>query len=225
MAHGMNRIDAVLFDFDGTLMDTNDLIFNSWVHAFREIKGEVPEDEVILRTYGEILLDTMRSFFGGDDEELMRNVEIYREYQRNTFKEQIRLFPGAKEMLRDLKDAGYRLAMVTSRLKETTIQYMDEFGIRDLFEVVLTADDSPIHKPEPEPALLALEKMGVSPEHAVMVGDTWSDMECGIRAGVVPIMVGFSIAYKYNKGPDGQGVPEYIIESLADLKPLLDQSR
>ncbi|MDD7409198.1 MAG: HAD-IA family hydrolase [Anaerovoracaceae bacterium] len=213
---------AVLFDFDGTIMDTNDLINRSWRYTFEQISGNVPSDEVIYSTYGEILEDTMRDFFGGTDEDIQKHIEIYRSYHKKHFDEDIHLFPGIKELLSDLKDRGYTVALVTSRLAQTTYKGLDDFGIREMFDALVTADDTDIHKPQPEPALAALRKIGMKPGEAVMLGDTWMDMECARRAGVTPVLAGWSEAYKYSK-EKVMGKPEYTVHKPAEFLDLLDK--
>ncbi|MGI6205223.1 MAG: HAD family hydrolase [Anaerovoracaceae bacterium] len=215
-------IRAVLFDFDGTIMDTNDLINKSWRYTFENITGEVPPDEVIYSTYGEILADTMKKFFGGTPEEVKKNIEIYRSYHKEHFDEEIHLFPHVKEMLSDLSKRGYKLALVTSRLANTTYRGLDDFGIKDVFDALVTANDTDIHKPEPEPAILALRKLGVSPGEAVMIGDTWLDMECARRAGVTPVLAGWSEAYKYSSEKT-MGRPDYIVDKPEDFPDLLEK--
>ena len=212
--------NAVLFDFDGTIMDTNDLINKSWRYTFEQITGNVPSDDVIYSTYGEILEDTMRNFFGGTDEDVQKNIDIYRSYHKRHFDDEIHLFPDVKDMLSDLRENGYTLALVTSRLANTTYRGLEDFGIRDMFDALVTADDTDIHKPEPEPALTALKKIGREPDEAVMLGDTWLDMECARRAGVTPVLAGWSEAYKYS-GEKELGIPDYTVKRPGEFLQLL----
>lgn len=188
----MKRITTVLFDFDGTLMDTNEIIIESWQHTFRTLTGKEGDVEQILESFGEILRDTVQRFFPGCDVE--KTVEIYRSYQVSFYKKLIRMFPGMPELVDELKRKGYKLAVVTSRLRPTTEEGLEKYGLEHTFDYVVTADDTDKHKPDPEPALIALRKLNSRPEEAIMVGDTMYDMGCGKNAGVSTVMVNWAMA-------------------------------
>lgn len=214
--------DTILLDYDGTIMNTNDLIDNSWRYTFQQITGSVPPDEIIRKTYGEMLADTMKKFFGGTPEEIEKYIKIYRSYHNDHYEKDICLFPGIREMIADLRAAGYRIGLVTSRLSASAYKGLKEFGIYNMFDGFVTADDTDAHKPDPEPVLLALRKLGRKPEQAVMLGDSWFDMECARRAGVLPILVGWSASYKYGAEKPG-GEPEHVIDKAADMLPLMQR--
>lgn len=217
----MKKISAVLFDFDGTLMDTNDIILKSWQHTFRHVLGREEDEEVLLNTFGEPLALTMQNFFGVEGEALQECMDIYRSFQKDTFLDSIALFPGITEMLQELKDAGFTLALVTSRLKETTLQGVEKFGLAPYFDVIVTANDCTKHKPDPQPINITLEKLGISPEEAVMLGDTVMDMGCARNAGVISVLVGWSAALPEHKiTPEDR--PDHIIRSADALLPLLE---
>ena len=218
----MKKISTILFDFDGTLMDTNEVIVQSWQYAFRQIKGVEGDRAEIVKTFGEPIMVTLEKFFGGTEEDLKEFVRIYREYQTNVFEEEIVLFPGVYDMLHRLKELGYRMAVVTSRLGESTREGLRKFGIIDLFDVVITADDTSAHKPDPEPANIALAKLGVSPEEAVMVGDTRMDMGCAKNAGVKSVLVGWSVAMS-DPASRAEHAPDYIVETAEEFIKLMEK--
>lgn len=186
-------IDTILFDFDGTLMDTNQLILNSWQHTFRTLENREESEERIIATFGETLERTIRNFF--PDVPLEESVPVYREYHRERFLDEIALFPGVIDMLEAVKAAGFKTALVTSRLYATTMAALDKFDMHKYFDVVVTPRDTDKHKPDPEPALVALEALGVDGAKAVFVGDTKFDMGCGVNAGAKSIMVEWSVAF------------------------------
>lgn len=215
------KIDTVLLDFDGTIMDTNEIIIKSWQHTFKALRGHDEDEAVLLKTFGEPLELTMKNFFGGTDEEIMKNIEIYRSYQTDNFVDDIKMFPGTREMITDLKKHGCRVALVTSRLKNTTSQGLVKFGIAEVMDAVVTADDTQKHKPDPEPINVALRKLGSSPEQAVMVGDTWFDMLCAKNAGVKSILVGWSLALRPEDAV-GERKPDRILHRAEGMIPLID---
>ncbi|MDR2132047.1 MAG: HAD-IA family hydrolase, partial [Clostridiales Family XIII bacterium] len=185
-------INTILFDFDGTVMDTNRVIINSWQHTFRTLTGAERPVEEIVATFGEILQNTAARLF--PDVPVEKTMEIYRSYHTANFGPMISVFPGIRELLEALKERGYAVAMVTSRLPSTTMEGLDKYGLSGYFDPVVTCDDCEKFKPDPEPALIALERLGKRPEEALMVGDTRNDILCARRAGVKSVLVGWSMA-------------------------------
>lgn len=185
-------IDTVIFDFDGTLVNTNDVIIDAWQHTYRHyINKEMPVDH-ITKCFGEPLLITMaREFPQVPPEE---SAEVYRSRQREMADDLVRLFPGITKMLHAVKEAGYKMGVVTSRTTESTMFYMEKFGIADLFDALVSCDDTDKHKPDPEPLLLGLEKLGAEADKAIMIGDSPFDMKCANNAGVRTGLVSWRIA-------------------------------
>jgi len=218
----MRKKTTIMFDFDGTLMDTNEIIIKSWQHTFRTVAGHEADREVLLATFGEPLVLTMKNFFGVEGEKALEYVDIYRDYQKGIFLDSISLFPGVPEMLEELKAAGYRMALTTSRLKKTTLMAVESFDIGKYFDVIITADDCSKHKPDPEPINITLEKMGVPKDQAVMVGDTTMDTGCAANAEVTSVLVGWSMALRDPEKQKAAGA-DFIISQASDLITLLDQ--
>lgn len=213
-------IDTILFDFDGTLMDTNNIIIESWQHTFRTLEGREESLERLIPTFGEPLERTMKEFF--PDVPVEESLEAYRSFQRDHFTGYIELFPGVKEMVHAAKAAGYKTAIVTSRLINTTMEALNKYGIADDFDVIVTPEDTTKHKPDPDPALVALRKLGSKPESAVMLGDTMFDILCANNAGVKSVLVGWTFALKDLSDEDfGDDAPSYRLERTDDLLELL----
>ncbi|MBQ0079054.1 MAG: HAD-IA family hydrolase [Eubacterium sp.] len=213
-------IDTILFDFDGTLMDTNNIIIESWQHTFRTLEGREESLERLIPTFGEPLSRTMAEFFPNIPVE--ESIEVYRSFQRDHFTGYIELFPGVKEMVHEAKAAGYKTAIVTSRLVNTTTEALTKFGIIDDFDVIVTPEDTDKHKPDPEPALVALRKLGAKPENAVMLGDTMFDILCANNAGVKSVLVGWTFALKGWTDEDfGDDKPSLRLENPEDLITML----
>lgn len=212
------NIDTVLFDFDGTIMDTNNIILMSWKHTFKTLKNREEKQEVLVKTFGEPLEDTMKKFF--PDVPLEKALETYRSYHRDNFGDFIKLFPGIKELLAKVKSLGYKTGLVTSRLRQTTVQGLEKYKILKYFDTVITADDTSAHKPNPEPIEIALRKLGSKAENTVMVGDTMYDILCGKNAGVGVVLVGWSVAIKDEADFEGN-VPDYIINKPEELLEII----
>lgn len=212
----MNFKDTVLFDFDGTIMDTNDVIIKSWDYTFDILGREKKDHKELKKTFGEPLEFTLAKFF--PDIPVEESIEIYRGYQRDNFIILIDLFPGIRELLDELKASGMKMALVTSRLKKTTIDGVEKFDLAKYFDVIITADDTTKHKPDPEPILITLEKMGSKPENAIMVGDTLFDIGCARNAKVESVLVSWSMALEgMTKESLGDNAPDWIIDSPEQL--------
>ena len=183
-------IDTILFDFDGTLMDTTEIIVASWQHTFKTIDGaERPRDE-ILATFGEVLTDTVKRNWPDMDADEV--VEIYRSYQRDKFIDAISLFPGMRELLDELYNSGYAMGIVTARTRYSVVAAMDSYDISKYFGSLVTCDDTDEHKPSPVPAQMVLEELGKSEDNAVIVGDSRYDILCGKNAGIRSVLVGWN---------------------------------
>ena len=214
-------IDTVLFDFDGTIMDTNEIIIQSWQATFRELENREEDREILLHTFGEPLADTMRNFF--PDVPLETALNIYRDYQRDNLLANIHLFPGIRRLLDELLQRQVPMALVTSRLWRTTHQAMDQFDLNKYFQCVVTADDVTRHKPDPQSVEIALKKLGSLPERTIQIGDTKHDIQCAHNAGVTAALVSWSIALseELREGFPPEYTPDVIIDDPVQILDLL----
>lgn len=211
-------VNTVIFDFDGTVADTNQVIINSWQHAYRTIRGREEEISEIVKSFGEPLDVTMKKVF--PSEKAHEAMEIYRSYQVKHFKEMIELFPGMKELFQKLKVLGYRVAIVTSRKRNTTVEGLIAFGLMDYIDYIVTCDDTDKHKPDPEPVNLVLEHFNIEPSEAIMVGDSMFDIKCAHNAGVKAVLVGWHVAVSEADLKGSQG-PEHVIEEAMELVDII----
>lgn len=211
----MSKIKAVLFDFDGTIFNTNNLIIESWQEVFRLKKGAPADESMLKATFGEPLGITMERFFPGQAEEC---IKIYRDHQKDIYFDMIEIYPEMEDAIKKLKLLGYMNAVVTSRLTSSTMSTLEKFDIKKYFDVIITCDDTDKHKPDPAPALLALERLGISADEAVMVGDSHFDVLCAQNAGVKAVLVDWSEAAKVTSGlSDFDYTPDYVIKSAEEL--------
>ena len=176
------RIRAVLYDFDGTLADSTDLIMRCYRHTMRTHLGQVPPDEDWLSGFG-MTLESQLGRFARHPEEAAAMLDTYREYQNTLHDELLRPFPDAAETVAELERRGYRLAIVTSKHRRSAMRGMELCGIVSHFDVIVTPEDVAEPKPHPEPVLFALERLGVGPEEALFVGDSPHDIAAGQAAG------------------------------------------
>ncbi len=182
---------AILFDLDGTILDTNELIIRSFMHALRGIVPPGFGREQIIPAMGQPLAVQMRLFSGRDD--VSDLIRVYREYNLTHHDEMVELFPGVAETVASLKAGGVRLGVVTTKMRETTERALNMFGLLGQMDVIVTIDDVTHPKPHPEPVRKAMEALGADPARTLMVGDSPVDMESALRAGAVPVGVAWSL--------------------------------
>ncbi|HEU0012495.1 MAG TPA: HAD-IA family hydrolase, partial [Longimicrobium sp.] len=171
-------IRAVLYDLDGTLADSTELIMRCWRHTMQTHLGGCPPDEEWLSGFGTPLEVQMRRFARSDAEALAM-IATYRDHQEAEKHQYLRPFPGAAETVAELARRGVGLAIVTSRYRRSTLNHMDLCGITAYFPVVVTPEDVANPKPHPDPVLAAVERLGVSPAEALFVGDSPHDLAAG----------------------------------------------
>lgn len=209
---------AVIFDFDGTIADTNDIILESWQHTYVSITGEKEDPAVICSRFGEPLRESMEIAFPGVPAE--KCIELYRGYQATIYEDRITLFPGVTELLKELKRRGYKVVLLTSRQYDFTMKGLDKFGIRDMFDAIVTCEDTEKHKPDPEPMYAALKKADLREEDALMIGDSRFDIMCAHRAGVKAGLVKWSVAQP-DEPEEGEERPDYVINKIEDILDII----
>lgn len=212
------KIDTVLFDFDGTVMDTTDVIIGSWQHTFMTFEGKERPVEEIIKTFGEILAHTMKNVLPDVDTE--EAIDTYRSYHRDNFGDRISVFEGMTELLAELKRQNYKTGLVTSRLSGTTWEGLHKYNLADFFDVVVSCDDTDKHKPDPTPVYIALERLVSKPENAIMLGDTKFDILCARNAGVRSVLVGWHVAMS-PEDLNGENAPDHIIDQAEDLLAII----
>ncbi len=211
-------IKTILFDFDGTVANTNRLIIDSWQHVFRTVHGKEADEADIKATFGEPLgISMVKNFPDMNPEDA---IDMYRSHQKDIYEDMIEPFPGMIELLQGLKEKGYQVGIVTSRLRNSTMIGLRKFGVMEVIDCIVTCEDTDKHKPDPEPALIALERLCAKAEETLMVGDSMFDIKCAHNAGMKAVMVGWAEAITEVDltGPDR---PEYCITKAEDLYGIL----
>jgi pyrophosphatase PpaX len=180
------RYSTVLFDLDGTLIDSGGMILASFRHATRTVLArEIPDEELVAAVGGSSIQEQMRSFDPDRADELVR---VYREHN-TPLHDQLEAFPGVHDLLERLRDEGRRLGVVTAKHHRTVRLAFDRLDIGRFFDAVVAADDTNRHKPHPEPVLHALALLDAEPAEAAFVGDSPFDMQAGKAAGVFTVGV------------------------------------
>lgn len=183
---GKRDVQAVLFDLDGTLLDTYRLILESFRHATREVLGAPLPDAVLMAKVGMPLAEEVKDFT--DDPALQAElVRVYRAHNERVHDELVRVFPGVPEMLGELGDCDVRMGVVTSKRSDLAQRGLEVCGLGGRFEFVIGSDMCARHKPDPEPVLLGCARLEVDPAVCAYVGDSPFDIVAGNAAGCASI--------------------------------------
>ncbi|HLJ84718.1 MAG TPA: HAD-IA family hydrolase [Candidatus Eremiobacteraceae bacterium] len=170
-----------LFDLDGTLIDSTDLIITSYEHTYRA-HGRLVNGEQIRAALGMPLQDTLAQHFRGS--ELREAMSTYLEYNLARHDEAVRQMAGVAELVRRLRNGGLRLGVVTSKLRESARRGLTLCNLDGVFEVIVAKEDTARHKPESDPLLYALAALEAEAGEAAYVGDSPLDVEAADGAGV-----------------------------------------
>jgi pyrophosphatase PpaX len=176
-------LSTFLFDLDGTLIDSIELILRSYRHTMRTHRGLEPPDDVWMSGLGTPLWVQFRHWTD-DPAEIEAMVATYRAYNLAHHDALVRPYDGVVAAVRDLRNKGKTLGLVTSKLREGALRGLQVAGLEEVFEVIVGADEVTHPKPHPEPVLKALEQLRASAADTVFIGDSRHDMECGRAAGV-----------------------------------------
>lgn len=208
-------VRAVLFDLDGTLIDTVELIRVSFRHATEVVLGTALPDELTMANVGQPLRTQFEDLAPGRADELVR---VYREFNWQHHDTMATAYAGTRSMLETLAARGVRMGVVTSKGTEGARRGLDLFGLTDFFEVIVSADDVPVHKPDPYPLRVAAAAMDVPLEYCVYIGDSPHDMQAAVSGGAIAVAAlwgAFSADDVLSPGPS------YALREIGELPDLL----
>jgi pyrophosphatase PpaX len=183
------RFPIVLFDLDGTLIDSGPIILASMQHAARTVLGrEIPAEELGTTIGGQGIVAQMQALDAEHADELL---EVYKEHN-DGLHETLEAFDELLALLPRLKSEGRKLGIVTAKRRRTVALALDRFpALDDEFDVVVAHEDTDRHKPDPDPVLVAVERLGGVPSQAAYVGDSPFDIQAAQAAGAFAVAVGW----------------------------------
>ncbi len=222
-----NPIDAVLFDLDGTLLDTTEAIILSFLYTVKKYTGREPSMEELQPLMGLPLVDVFRVLTPGKIEEANAT---YVEHNIALHKDHVKPYPGVMETVEVLKNCGVKLAIVTSKRRRTATVGLENAGLPDKFNAIVCHGDTAKAKPDPEPVLLALRLLGVDKPlsgrlvEVLFVGDSqWDVRAAKNAAAILPYVKMTTAAVTY--GACAGSVlrdenPDYLLDSITGVLPI-----
>jgi len=212
----MRKIEAVLFDLDGTLVDSNNIIIDSFRHVMTAFFPErLWSRKNIMEMIGPPLYDTFKKY-ASSEEMISDMIFAYRKYYVENEFDSISLYPGVKETLTELKNKNCRLGVVTTKFRVSALPSLEHFGLDKLFEEIVSLDEITHAKPHPEPVLYALKQLKC--HFGIMVGDHPSDIVSGKAAGIATCAVDWSLKRKELE----LSSPDYWIKDFRQLIKIVD---
>lgn len=212
-----SNITTILFDLDGTLIDTNELIISTYLYTLEKYyPGKYTREDVL-----PFLGPTLHEVFGAMDSERVEEMVLeYRTYNLANHDNLVKEFVGVMETIETLKKKGYKLAIVTTKREDVAFKGLRLMKLDSFFDVMIAYDHVKKVKPDPEPIFLALEKLDSKPGEALMVGDNFHDVLAGKNAGTKTAGVAWTI-----KGRDylAKYDPDYMLENMTDLLTILGE--
>jgi len=177
------NFSTFLWDLDGTVVDSVELILRSYRHTMRTHRGEVPPDDLWLEGLGKPIWVQLRHW-SQDPVEIAAMVETYRDYNMTHHDELVRPYAGVVDVVNLLKARGKRIGLVTSKVRTGAERGLRVAGLMAAFDIIVPADEVTNPKPHPEPVLIAMERLGAGPEETVFIGDSRHDIVSGHAANV-----------------------------------------
>ena len=217
-----HQTKAILFDLDGTLIDTTDLILQCFRFSWSKVCGFEHSRESLIETFGTPLRDAMYSLLdrgsvhnaGAEESTVEELLGAYRTFNVLNHDALARPFEGTREVLAELRRRGYSIAVVTSKGRELGLRGLKLCSLDDLLDSAIFLEDTVVHKPHPEPILAALERLNTPAEAAAYVGDSRHDIIAAQAAGVrtVGALWGPSPRTELERER-----PSFVAESITDL--------
>ena len=204
---------AILFDLDGTLIDSIELILGSMRHAFTGFEGRVPTDEEWRAGIG-IPLQTALGQFATNEGDVERLFGRYREYQLQHHDALVKPYEGIVDVVRRFAGEGHPMALVTSKSDWMAEKALVHVGLDELIPVVVGCDSCVNHKPHPEPVERALALLGAARSNALFVGDSPHDVQSGRAAKVYTVGVTWGAFHRAEMEASGADV---VIDRVSEL--------
>lgn len=208
-------VEAAIFDLDGTLVDSVELIVESFKHATRVVLGRELPYESLIANVGKPLREQMEIIDPQRTDELVR---VYREFNHREHDRMLTLYAGVADLLAQLQERGIRVGLVTSKSRATTWMAFETTGIEPMLDAIVCAEDTERNKPFADPILRALQMLGVEPEVTCYVGDSPYDLQAARAAGVRSVAVTWGVFEESALRAQG---PDRVVRNMRELAAVL----
>jgi len=210
------RFPTVLFDLDGTVVDSGAIILASMRHATREVLGRDYSDEELMQAVGGPGLEAQMHALA--PEHVERLVDVYRAHNI-PLHDELEACLGMEDVLVRLREDGRRLGVVTAKRRDTAQLAFDRVGLGHFFEAVVGGDETERHKPDPEPLLLGAERLGADPVTTAYVGDSPFDVRAAKAAGMFAVAVTWGRIHERERLEAEE--PDAIVDTAEELLAVL----
>lgn len=211
-------IRFLVFDFDGTLADTTEGILRTTEATVARMGLPAPDRAAVQQAIGLPLRGSLRAA-GIPEDRLEEGADIYHVLFYEVAPKHVSIYPGVKEGLAMLAEAGYRMGIATSRSEPSLVMLLEEHGLRQYFEILGTVGCVSNPKPAPDLVRWVLDRFGASPRESVVIGDTIYDVQMGKAAGCSTVAVPYG---NHTEELLRSSSPDRIIHDLRELPPLLE---
>lgn len=208
---------VVLFDLDGTLVDTIELIVRAAEYAFANVMGRAAPRDEIMAGIGRPLMQQFGAY-AESEEQLQALIAAYRVYQLAHHDDLTQPYAGVNDAVQWLKDSGRSLGVVTSKIEPLAHRALARVGLDPYFDVVVGIESTTRHKPEPDPLHFAMARLGASPAETVYVGDSPFDLQAARAAGISSIAVTWGAFAEEVLAAEE---PTHVARSATDLRQWL----
>jgi len=207
------NIKAVLFDVDGTLLDTNEYIYQAFEHSL-DLHYEPMSREILQKVMGKPLEECYRILTEQEDVTELANAHHVFQVENPHLSMP---FPNTLKILKQLKKDNYSIAAVTTRARNTAEDTLDESGILPFLDYFVAIDDVANPKPHAEPVMKAVNYFGIDPAEAMMVGDSDVDVMAGKNAGVLTV----GVSYGFHGESIVEADPDFVIDDISEIVEIL----
>lgn len=209
-------LTTILFDLDGTLIDSPKIIMQGFEAA---ISKHVDNYQLTHNEKTEILGMTLTMAFNRfqkDENHLQEMINTFRNKTEELTLKMLHSYENAENVIKYLKRQGYKVGIVTSKSRKVVEMNLELVGLNNLFDIIITSDDTTLHKPNPEPLIYATKKLGVEFFETIYIGDHENDIIAGNNALMKTGLMKYS--YRFNEALEHQ--PTYIFDDLNHLKKI-----
>lgn len=212
-------IKAILFDLDGTIINTNELILTSFDYVLNKKYGLKVSKKEIVKTFGEPLKASLDFYLKDKSKE---GYQLYMEFSHKMQDTYIQGYEHVEEGLKALLSSGYKLAIVTSKRRERALSGLNAFNLTKYFKVIVTPEDTLKHKPNGEPVLKACELLEIQPDEAIMVGDSHNDILSGKNAGAKTCLVSYT-ALELQEVLKSE--PDFVVDTIEEIVDIIENDK